>query len=201
MGTFRAVESGTGAVVMGPRFRDALVWAGELHERQTRKGVRTPYVGHLLGVCALVIAAGGDEDQAIAALLHDAVEDQPVTIPDVEERFGPRVAKIVDACTDSYERPKKKWRKRKEQYLERLPNAPDDALLVVVADKLDNARAILADVRREGTRAFDKFNGKQDGTVWYYGALLDILIERFPHPLTEELASIVGQIQAAASTS
>jgi (p)ppGpp synthase/HD superfamily hydrolase len=194
------VESSGPPVDLGPRFRDALVWAATLHETQARKGLPTPYVGHLLGVCALVLEGCGDEDQAIAALLHDAVEDQRVTIPELEERFGPRVARIVEACTDSFEQPKKDWRERKERFLERLPDAPEDALLVVVADKLDNTRAMLADFRVEGMRAFEKFNGKRDGTLWYYGAALDVLMERFPHPLTSELASTFGQLRAAAST-
>jgi (p)ppGpp synthase/HD superfamily hydrolase len=159
---------------LGERFDDALVYAVNLHHGQPRKGRNVPYASHLLGVTSLVIEEGGTEDQAIAALLHDAVEDQGgmPTLLDIRERFGEHVGDIVEACTDSFEQPKPPWRERKEAYIAHLPEAPRDALLVSVADKVHNARSILIDLRSEGMSLFDRFKGGRDGVLWYYRTLV-----------------------------
>lgn len=163
-------------LVLTERFNSALLYASRLHARQKRKGSGVPYVAHLLGVAALVLEAGGDEDQAIAALLHDAVEDQGghPRLEDIRGQFGERVAQIVDGCTDSFIVPKPAWCARKKQYLAHLPGVSSDVLLVSAADKLYNARTLLADWRVQGDRVFERFKGGKNGTLWYYRALADL---------------------------
>ena len=165
-----------------PRFGEAMTFALFLHGGQERKGSRVPYMGHLLGTAALVLHFGGDEDQAIAALLHDSAEDQGglPTLEAVRRAFGGRVAGIVRRCSDTFEDPKPEWRQRKEAYLRRLASETAPVLLVSAADKLDNARAIVADLRAIGGRRreearkgyWHRFNGKRDGTLWYYDRLV-----------------------------
>jgi (p)ppGpp synthase/HD superfamily hydrolase len=159
---------------LGERFDDALVYAVDLHRGQPRKGRDVPYASHLLGVTSLVIEEGGTEDQAITALLHDAVEDQGgmPTLLDIRARFGDHVGDLVEACTDSLEDPPPPWRERKEAYIAHLPDAPRDALLVSVADKVHNARSILIDLRSEGPSVFERFSGKREGVLWYYRTLV-----------------------------
>jgi (p)ppGpp synthase/HD superfamily hydrolase len=188
---------------LGPAFEVALVYASMLHRTQTRKGGHdVPYVSHLLGVASLVLEEGGTETQAIAALLHDAVEDQGgrLRLDEIRERFGESVAAIVDACTDAYEEPKPPWRPRKEAYIARLASEPLDALLVSVADKVHNARAILMDLREHGPNFFDVFTGGRDGTLWYYRTLVTTYrsIDGFNSRLVDELARTVTQIEALA---
>jgi GTP pyrophosphokinase len=144
-----------------------MVYAACLHAGQTRKRTDRPYIGHLLGVTALVLENGGDEDEAIAALLHDAVEDQGgvITLEAIRRKFGDRVARIVEGCTDSFTTPKPPWRQRKEDYLARLRTALPDVRLVSAADKLNNAREILRDYRTEGEAVWARFNGGKDGTL------------------------------------
>lgn len=158
------------------RFEEALVYAAQLHRFQTRKGTEIPYVSHLLAVTALVIQDGGDEDQAIAALLHDAVEDQGgrETLAEIHRRFGEQVARIVEHCTDAYEDPKPPWRARKESYLARLRQAPPEVQRVSLADKLHNARSILRDLRSGGPQVWERFRGGKEGTLWYYRSLVEI---------------------------
>lgn len=159
---------------MGPKFNEAMVFAAELHAEQKRKGSETPYLAHLLSVASLVIEAGGTETQAIAALLHDAVEDQGghETGAAIEQRFGPDVLAIVNACSDSHEIPKPPWKERKEQYLAHLPKAIPSAWLISCADKLHNGRCILWDYREHGDALWQRFRGGRDGTLWYYSALV-----------------------------
>jgi (p)ppGpp synthase/HD superfamily hydrolase len=179
------------------RFRQALDYAGALHARQSRKGTSIPYVAHLLAVCALVLEDGGDEDEAIAALLHDAVEDQggkPV-LEEIRRRFGSKVAGIVAECTDTDEVPKPPWRKRKEEYLARLPEASPEALHVSCADKLHNLRSILADYRRIGERVFDRFSAGRDETLWYYRSLLGVYTARGAGALAEELGRVLRDLE------
>jgi (p)ppGpp synthase/HD superfamily hydrolase len=140
------------------RFKDALDYALELHNDQQRKGSDTPYAAHLLAVASLVLEDGGDEEQAIAALLHDAPEDQGglETLEAIRQRFGDRVADIVHGCTDTYESPKPPWRQRKENYLEHLQIAPEEVRRVSLADKLHNARSILTDLLRSGEVVWER---------------------------------------------
>lgn len=187
----------SGAPLVTDRFRQALDYASELHAWQSRKGTEIPYVSHLLAVCALVLEDGGDEDEAIAALLHDAVEDQggkPV-LEEIRRRFGGRVAGIVAECTDTDEVPKPPWRKRKEDYLARLPEASPEALRVSCADKLHNARSLAADYRRVGERLWERFTASRDETLWYYRSLLRVYEARGAGILAEELKRAVAELE------
>jgi len=196
-----------------PRFRltehfdRAVQYANRIHADQTRKGTDVPYMTHLLGVASLVLENGAQsEEEVIGALLHDAAEDQGgrPRLEDIREQFGEQVAHIVDACTDSYESPKPPWRERKEAYVthvrelvEREGEAP--ALRVSLADKLYNTRAILADVRESGDALFERFNGKKDGTIWYYAVLVDAF-RGFPNRMVGELEREVIELRRLADT-
>ncbi|AMA09553.1 HD domain-containing protein [Picosynechococcus sp. PCC 73109] len=173
---------------LSDRFSEALVFAEKLHRQQVRKGSGVPYVAHLLGVASLVLEAGGDEDEAIAALLHDAIEDQGgwETRTLICEKFGERVATIVEGCSDSFDGEKKRpWRERKEAYLQHLRTASASVHLVAMADKLYNAQSILRDYQRIGEALWPRFKGKKEGTLWYYNSLLKIF--DLSHPLAQEL--------------
>ena len=184
------------------RFEEALTYAARLHARQLRKGTQTPYFSHLMGVAALVLEHGGDEDQAIAALLHDAVEDQGglETLGQIRTLFGEQVAYLVEGCTDAYQTPKPPWRQRKEQYIQHLRGAKDDVRLISLADKVHNARSILNTLRCEGQRTWERFKGGRDGTLWYYQTLVEVF-QADQQPtcgiklLTQELATVVAEIQ------
>ncbi len=182
------------------RFREALEYAAALHADQLRKGSQTPYVAHLLAVTAIVLEHGADEDTAIAALLHDAVEDQggAPTRAEIERRFGPRVAAIVDGCTDADTIPKPPWRERKTAYLARLPEADASVHLVITADKLHNVTSILRDFRVLGPEIWQRFNGGQDGTLWYYRQVADVLLRTRPGPLVDELHRAVVELERVA---
>lgn len=185
------------------RFIEALGYAAELHLHQRRKGKGQPYVGHLLGVAAIVIHHGGGEDEAIAALLHDAVEDQGglPRLDEIRQKFGERVAHIVDGCTDSYEvaGPKQEWGERKRAYIARIANESDDVRLVSAADKLANAREILSDYRTEGDAVFLRFQGRKQGTLWYYRTLVDVFRKAGSTPLIEELDRVVTELESLSS--
>jgi (p)ppGpp synthase/HD superfamily hydrolase len=168
-------------MALGLRFGQAVLWANFLHHGDVRKGTDIPYISHLLGVTALVIEHGGDEDQAVAALLHDAIEDTDATYEQIVERFGTRVADIVRECSDAeVAKGKKKapWRGRKQAYIDHLSDASADALLVSLADKVHNVRTLAEDVDRIGDNAFTKFNGGIDGTRWNYRRLADVYERR-----------------------
>jgi (p)ppGpp synthase/HD superfamily hydrolase len=160
------------------RFSDALQLAFDLHRDQRRKGSGIPYVAHLLAVAALVIEDGGDEDEAIAALLHDAVEDQGhrISLAVIREEFSPRVAEIVERCTDTAPDhsggEKEPWLDRKRAYLEHLRGSRPELLRVSLADKVHNARSILADLSALGDPVFERFTGRKHNTLWYYRALV-----------------------------
>jgi len=184
-------------IVLSRRFEKALVYAVRIHGKQVRKRTHRPYIGHLLSVASIVIEFDGDEDMAIAALLHDAVEDQGglPRLRDIRRRFGKRVAHIVDECTDSYAMPKLPWIDRKRAYLERIPKEAAEVRLVSAADKLSNARETLQDVRAHGVEVFESFAGKKDGTLWYYQALVDKFREAESSALVEELARVVTELK------
>ena len=189
------------ALTTTTRFEEALVYTARLHAGQTRKGGSIPYISHLLAVTGLVLEQGGDEDEAIAALLHDAVEDQGgrPTLDEIRRRFGDRVAGIVEGCTDAFTTPKPPWRGRKEAYLAHLPQASASVHLVSAADKLHNARTILADYRQSGETVWERFNGGRDGTLWYNRALVEALRAGGPSPLVEELERVVAELERLAS--
>ncbi|MFN8174418.1 MAG: HD domain-containing protein [Solirubrobacteraceae bacterium] len=184
---------------LGPRFDRAFALARELHATQVRKGTGIPYVSHLMGVASLVLEDGGDEDEAIAALLHDAVEDQggPRTLDRIRELFGERVAELVDACSDTDEADKPPWRARKEAYIAHLrePGLPAGAIRVSLADKLHNARAILFDLRADHD-VFARFSAGREDQRWYYGELADTFAGLTDSPMATELRRVVGEIFA-----
>jgi (p)ppGpp synthase/HD superfamily hydrolase len=191
---------------MGIRYSDrleaALVHAATLHQEQRRKGTDVPYITHLVSVAALVAEAGGDEDQVIAALLHDALEDQPerTGFEDLEGRYGARVAGIVRACSDAEARPKPPWRERKERYLEHLRTVSAEVLIVSCADKLHNARTIVADLRVLGDALWARFKGGREGTLWYYREVSRALGARgAPAGLLERLTRAVAEMEALAA--
>jgi (p)ppGpp synthase/HD superfamily hydrolase len=158
------------------QFSKALVYAELKHHNQVRKGGDIPYIGHLLTVAGLVINDGGTEEQAIAALLHDAVEDAggPPTLEEIRKNFGNDVARIVKECSDTDKEPKPPWRERKQRYIDHLAEVGKDTLLVSVADKLDNARSMLRDYHEHGSELWERFTVKDPRDhLWYYGALLD----------------------------
>ena len=188
-------------MILSQRFEDALVYAARLHAKQIRKGTTIPYVSHLLSVASIVLEHGGNEVEAIAALLHDAIEDQggAETREEIRRRFGDAVVSIVDGCTDAEVIPKPPWKERKEQYIARLSHASPSILLVSAADKLHNARAILGDYRALGENLWDRFNGGKEGTLWYYKSLVDAFKQAAAGtalaPLIEELERVVGEIE------
>jgi (p)ppGpp synthase/HD superfamily hydrolase len=181
------------------RFNDAFLLAAEKHGRQTRKSTEIPYIAHLMSVTAIVLEAGGDEELAIAALLHDVVEDCGGTpiLEEVRRRFGDRVAHVVADCTDSYTDPKPPWRERKQAYLQHLKGADSDVRLVSAADKLHNAREILKDIRELGDPVWDRFKGKREGTLWYYRALADEL-SRENNWIVRQLQRVVLELEQLA---
>ena len=181
-----------------PRFDAALVYAHQLHADQRRKGTTIPYVGHLLAVTAIVIENGGTEDEVIAALLHDAVEDAggPATREEIRQRFGENVAVIVDGLTDTDQTPKPPWRERKETYLAHLREAAPSVLLVSLADKIHNAQSIVRDVRKDGDTVWNRFSGGRNGSLWYYRSLVEVFRARGQFAaLVAELDRVVTELE------
>ncbi|MFP6663656.1 MAG: HD domain-containing protein [Deltaproteobacteria bacterium] len=169
------------AGLLGERFEQALVYAARLHARQTRKAKTTPYISHLMAVASMVLECGGDEDEAISALLHDAAEDQggQRILDEIGARFGASVAGIVAECSDSLidagAADKQPWRERKETFVERLRTASPSCRLVTACDKLHNIGDVLADHAVHGDTVFERFTGRREGTAWYYREVAGIL--------------------------
>jgi (p)ppGpp synthase/HD superfamily hydrolase len=184
----------------GEKFEDALVYTIRLHRDQIRKGSEVPYVTHLLAVAAIVGENGGTEDEVVAALLHDTPEDQggKDRLEEIRTRYGDEVAEIVDGCTDTYKDPKPDWLPRKEAYVAHVAEAPPSVRLVSAADKLHNARSILADLRAVGDELWDRFTGGREGTLWYYRALVEAYAGTNSNPVVEELDRVVREIEALA---
>ncbi len=182
---------------LGPRLQRAFRYAAEKHAGQTRKQTAVPYLSHLMAVAALVLEAGGDEDMAIAALLHDVVEDCGgiPRLREIRKQFGARVAKIVEGCTDSFGEPKPEWVERKKDYLREVKQADVETRLVSASDKLHNVRTILADYRQDGEAIWARFSGKKEGTLWYYRALSDEYGRRSPNRNTRELEIAVAELE------
>jgi (p)ppGpp synthase/HD superfamily hydrolase len=186
------------------RFPAALAFAWRVHGRQMRKKTGIPYMAHVMSVCSLALENGADEDVAIAALLHDSVEDSEdgaATLQMLEEQFGDRVARIVLACSDAVAapgQPKPDWRMRKETYLGHLEaDANADVLLVSACDKIHNASSILADLRVEGDVVWQRFTVTDPhAQLWYYTSVAGILERRLPGPLTDQLSAVVAEIAA-----
>jgi (p)ppGpp synthase/HD superfamily hydrolase len=184
------------------RFEEALIFATRLHQGQTRKGKDLPYISHLLAVTALVFQAGGGEDEVVAALLLDAVEDQGglETLVEIRRRFGERVAMIVEGCSDSLGTPKPPWLERKANYLAHLATAPPEVRLVSLADKLHNARTILADLEEHGELTWELFNGGRQGSLWYYQSLVEIFQESESGYMLREFTRVVQEIHRLAGS-
>lgn len=190
------------------RFDDALLYAVDVHREQVRKGSSIPYVTHLLGVASIVGESGGSEDEVIAALLHDAIEDTDATYTTLADRFDKPVADIVRACSDTDVTPKPAWEKRKKDYIAHVVGASESVRLVSAADKLANARSVLADLRVLGDELWSRFKGGKDGTLWYYRSLVSVFdiagsspIMGRPdrtRPVVEELDRVVGEIEKLA---
>ena len=183
-----------------PKFIEALGYAARKHATQTRKASEVPYLGHLLSVAGLVIEADGTETQAIAALLHDAAEDQggERTLAEIDEKFGAGVASIVAECSDTFEAPKPPWRARKERYIDHLRVASEDAVLVSLADKLDNARAILRDFRALGNEVWQRFSVQDPQLqLWYYRSLLEVFGQRTHSWMVGELRDVFDALEQA----
>jgi GTP pyrophosphokinase len=183
-----------------------LAFATQLHARQTRKQTDIPYISHLIGAAGLVLENGGGRDEAIAGLLHDSIEDYPKDYPggvtalraNIKAEFGETVLAIVEGCTDAETVPKPPWRERKAQYIAHLEEARPEVLLVSCADKLHNARAIVADLRVMGDALFARFNGGREGTLWYYESLAEVFGRRGPEHLATELGRTVETMKQIA---
>jgi (p)ppGpp synthase/HD superfamily hydrolase len=190
--------SGESTPSLGPRFTRALELAYKLHAGQTRKGSGVPYFGHLLGVTSIVIETGSPEDEVIAALLHDAAEDQGgrETLERIRSEFGDAVAGIVESCSDSFGEPRPPWEERKRAYLAHLEEASEAALRVSLADKLHNVRTIVVDYRDVGEELWERFNADRDEVLAYYRALAAIFSRRSPGALATELAVTVAELDA-----
>ena len=186
--------------MLSNRFTQAFILANALHANQTRKGTAIPYISHLMGVASLVLEHGGNEDEAIAALLHDAVEDQggADTLSKIRDKFGEQVSDIVAGCTDTQQFPKPSWKARKENYLKHLPFATNSIRLVSAADKLHNARAILSDLNTYGNDLWARFSGGRDGVLWYYRNLSNVFQIQGVTALILEFDRTVISIEALA---
>jgi GTP pyrophosphokinase len=185
-------------MILSERFVDALTFATHLHASQSRKGGKVPYISHLMGVASIALEYGANEDEAIAALLHDAIEDQggAATREEIRRRFGDTVTEIVNGCTDADTTPKPPWRQRKEAYIAHIPKASASVLLVSASDKLHNAWSVLKDYRLLGDTVWERFQGGKDGTLWYYRAITNAFHSTGSTPLVDELERVVSELES-----
>lgn len=189
---------------LSTRFQSALLLSAELHAKQSRKGTKIPYVSHLLGVASIVLEYGGNEDEAIAALLHDAIEDQggAATARLIQRRFGGKIRRIVTECTDTDQKPKPPWKERKMAYINHLLDKKTlrSARFVSAADKLHNARSILKDYREIGEKLWKRFNASKIETLWYYRSLVQTFRAVLKNAIVEEFDRVVSEIESLART-
>ena len=199
------VAADSGRPPLTARFSEALMLAAALHRGQSRKGGDIPYVSHLLAVCSIVLDHGGDEDEAIAALLHDGPEDQGgvATLETIGHLFGERVQTIVAACSDTFETPKPPWLERKRAYLQHLAGeeTPRSAVLVSAADKLHNLTTTIDDLEAFGVSFWDRFNSTAEQQLWYYRSLAEVFRARLGGRLAEAVAAQVDRLEAAIARS
>ncbi len=183
--------------LLSARFEEAWLYAHALHGDQHRKGTTIPYIAHLMGVASLVLEYGGDEDLAIAALLHDTIEDcgDQTSYAEITRRFGTKVTEIVRACTDVDTIPKPPWLARKEAYVARVAHEPADARLVSAADKLYNVRTLLKDYRLAGDAVWSRFTGDRRHPLWYYRTLVTAFRQAGGHPIVDELDRAVSSLE------
>ena len=184
-------------VKLTERFEQALVYATRLHATQIRKATGVPYISHLLSVTALVLEDGGDENEAIAALLHDAVEDQggAATRAEILKLFGEQIVAIVDGCTEFDSLPKPPWKERKLRYLEQLHQGSASVRRVALADKLHNARSLLLDYRQQGEVMWSIFGAGREGILWFYHSLISLYRQRNLSPMVEELTRVIDELE------
>jgi len=194
-------SNGKPLMVLSERFEEALLFAIRLHAKQIRKGTSVPYVAHLLSVAGIALEYGADEDEAIAALLHDAIEDQggAAIRDEIRQRFGEKVVDIVNGCTDAEVFPKPPWQARKEAYIVHLRDASPSVRLVSAADKVHNIQTILKDYRAIGDTLWGRFKGGKEGTLWYYRALVSTFREGGSTPMIEELDRLVSELETLVS--
>ena len=188
-------------ILLTKRFGDAVTYACAAHAQQIRKGTAIPYVAHLLGVASIALEFGGNEDEAVGAILHDVVEDcggKP-RLEEVRSMFGATVATIVEGCTDTDVPPKTSWQVRKETYINHLAHASASTRLVAASDKLYNARAIIHDLRIIGDKVWSRFTGDKAGSLWYYRALVDAFKAHGSNALIKELDRVVTEMEQLAS--
>lgn len=184
----------------GPRLDQALAFVADQFRHRVRKGTAVPYLTHLLQVMVMVAEHGGDEDQLLAALLHDYLEDIRGASRDlIAERWGERVASMVEELSDSTTHPRPPWTVRKRAYIERLRDAHPAVKLVGAADKLHNARSVLDGLRRMGSAVFDRFSASREQTLWYYRAVADALATGWEHALLDELLRVVDALEREAA--
>ena len=188
-------------VRLSKQFEKALLYAARIHGGQLRKKTKIPYIAHILGVTAIALEYGANETEAIAALLHDAVEDcgGAKRLGDIERKFGKAVAKIVDGCTDTDQIPKPPWLERKKAYVAHVRRASMPTKLVSASDKLHNVRAILMDYRQEGESLWSRFTGGKRGTLWYYRALVNAFSGKRIQPLVQEIDRILTELESLAN--
>lgn len=188
--------------MLSERFTEALVFATQLHASQIRKGSGVPYVAHLLGVASIALEYGANETEAIAALLHDAIEDRggDTIRQEIRRRFGETVTQIVDGCTDADTIPKPPWRDRKEAYIAHISQASASVRLVSAADKLYNALSIVKDYQQVGDEIWERFQGRKAGTLWYYRAVVNAFESVESTPLIKALAQVVAELEALATS-
>jgi (p)ppGpp synthase/HD superfamily hydrolase len=191
---------------LGHKFTRALEFACAAHADQTKKGTNTPYAAHLLGVASLVLEAGGDQNEAVAAVLHDTLEDTDTTRKQLRKRFGRTVARVVVGCTDVPTKRRRQrrdagnWHERKTRSIEHLrdPATPEPVLRVRAADALQNARTTVADLRRFGPVAWNRFNAGAVDQLWYYRSVSTALSARLPGLLSDELRASVREMEQLA---
>jgi len=183
-------------------FHKAFKYAFQLHRTQFRKGSQKPYIAHLMAVSSLVLENGGDETEAIAALLHDAVEDQGglETLNEIRKNFGEDVASIVEACSDTLLSPKPPWRERKERYIQKLETATDSVLRVSQADKLHNLRSMYVDYQQKGQELWSYFRGRKDGSLWYYQSLVKVFRKHGNTPMLTEMEKLLKELDHLVET-
>jgi len=201
----RATTRRTSLPVKGPRlskkFGKALLYASRIHGGKLRKKTRIPDIGHVLGVTAIALEYGANETEAIGALLHDAVEDAggERRLRDIEHKFGSAVAKIVDGCTDTYEKPKPPWLERKKTYVEHVRSASQSTKLVSASDKLENVRSLLRNYREEGEKLWRRYSEGKKAALWYYRALVKAFTGKRIRPLVQELDRTVTELERLAN--
>ncbi len=187
--------------LLTPRFEKALVFTHRHHLLQKRKKTKIPYISHLLCVASVVLENGGDEDMAIAGLLHDAIEDCPDSVTpakirsEINKKFGEKVLTIVESCTDTDETPKPPWMERKKKFIETLPTLSREAWSIIAADKLCNVRSLILSYRKSGEGVWKRFSGTKDQILWYYRSVTDALRQSLPGDLVETLNSTVAEME------